>query len=193
MGSGRNRQGARRSLAYGWKALTPATALCPFPLPQAPPVEGLAPHTSPIHPTPRGERWLTLLCSGPRQGRPRAQPLWLRHIYHPPQIESGPWMPAGDTEGRGPICKHPSAVLKKAQAHLVIFKVEGEDPLLWRFMHSSLCPYLLYLFHLFTVRRDYITVHLHKLAKHLPSTMWNHFTWRPLSSDVQEINTMGRI
>lgn len=34
-------------------------------------------------------------------------------------------MAAGDMQGRGLICKHPSKVLKKALAHLVIFKVEG--------------------------------------------------------------------
>lgn len=39
-------------------------------------------------------------------------------------------MAAGDMQGRGLICKHPSKELKKAQAHLVIFKEEGEYPLL---------------------------------------------------------------
>lgn len=34
-------------------------------------------------------------------------------------------MAAGDIQGRGLICKHPSKGLKKALAHLVIFKVEG--------------------------------------------------------------------
>lgn len=33
-------------------------------------------------------------------------------------------MAAGDTAGRGLICKHPSKGLKKARAHLVIFKAE---------------------------------------------------------------------
>lgn len=39
-------------------------------------------------------------------------------------------MAAGDIQGKGLICKHPSKGLKKALAHLVIFKVEGEYPLL---------------------------------------------------------------
>lgn len=39
-------------------------------------------------------------------------------------------MAAGDTQGRGLICKHPSKGLKKALAHLVIFKAVGEYPLL---------------------------------------------------------------
>lgn len=34
-------------------------------------------------------------------------------------------MAARDIQGRGLICKHPSKGLKKAQAHLVIFIVEG--------------------------------------------------------------------
>lgn len=35
-------------------------------------------------------------------------------------------MAAGDIQGRGLICKHPSKGLKKAQEHLVNFKVMGE-------------------------------------------------------------------
>lgn len=34
-------------------------------------------------------------------------------------------MAAGDIQGRGLICKHPSKGLKKALAHLVIFEAEG--------------------------------------------------------------------
>lgn len=34
-------------------------------------------------------------------------------------------MAAADIQGRGLICKHPSKGLKKALAHLVIFRVEG--------------------------------------------------------------------
>lgn len=34
-------------------------------------------------------------------------------------------MAAGDIQGRGLICKHPSKGLKKAVAHFVIFKAEG--------------------------------------------------------------------
>lgn len=37
-------------------------------------------------------------------------------------------MAAGDIQGKGLICKHPSKGLKKAAAHLVIFKAEGEYP-----------------------------------------------------------------
>lgn len=105
---------------------------------------GFTPHTSPIHDHSQGSALNHPGGSGSRRATPpRHGTLWLGRIYHPPRSNQAPGWLLVTLRGRGLICKHPSKGLKKAPARSVIFRVEGEYPLLWRLMHASTLFYLL--------------------------------------------------